>query len=85
MSPESISRYIKEEEFPNRLAATMEEKPFMIYRARDPETGEMSDHFTVVNEDEKPRRGHTGRTLMEAFDAAFPEENELEQTRRAKD
>jgi hypothetical protein len=36
----------------------------------------MCDHFTVVNEDEKPgRRGHTGRTLMEAFDAAFPEEN----------
>ena len=76
MSPESISRYIKEEEFPNRLAAIMEEKPFMIYRGRDPETGKMCNHFTVVNEDEQPRRGHTGRSLMEAFDAAFPEQND---------
>jgi len=73
MSPESISRYIKEEEFPLRLAAILEEKPFIIYRKRDPETGKMDDHFTVVNEDEKPRRGHTARSLMEAFDAAFPE------------
>lgn len=75
MDPESISRYIREEEFPHRLAAIMEEKPFMIYRNRDPETGKMDGHFTVVNEDEKPRRGHTGRSLMEAFNAAFPEHN----------
>jgi hypothetical protein len=75
MDPESISRYIQEEEFPNRLTAIMEERPFMIYRNRDPETGEMCDHFTVVNEDETPRRGHTGRTLMEAFNEAFPEQN----------
>ena len=68
-----MSRYIKEEEFPSRLAAIMEQKPFMIYRNRDPETGEMCNHFTVVNEDEKPRRGHTGKTLMEAFGSAFPE------------
>lgn len=73
MSPESISRYIKEEEFPSRLATIMEEKSFTIYRHRNPETGEMNNYFTVINEDEKPRKEHTARSLMGAFDAAFPE------------
>lgn len=75
MSPESITDYLNEEEFPHRLVAILEEKPFMIYRTRDAGSGKMNSHFTVVNEDEEPRRGHVGRTLMEAFDAAFPEPN----------
>lgn len=71
-----MSKYHKEENFPSRLVTILEEKPVMIYRSRDPESGKICDHFTVVNEDEKPRRGHTGKTLMEAFGSAFPEYND---------
>jgi len=46
--------------------------PFMVYRQRDPASGKLYDHFTVVNEDESPRRGHTAPTLLEAIDDAFP-------------
>lgn len=75
MDSESINAYLREETFPAKLVAVLEEKPFMIYRSRNPNTGKLANYFTVVNEDEHPRRGYAAGTLMAAFEAAFPEPN----------
>lgn len=49
----------------------LEARAYMVYRDRDPESGRLCDHATVVNEDEPGgRRGILGPTLRQAIDKA---------------
>lgn len=55
----------------------LEAHPFMAYRQRDPE-GPLEKHFTVVNEDAKPRTGMVAKTIRQAIDAAIEAEKKKE-------
>lgn len=49
----------------------LEARAYMVYRDRDPESRQLCDHATVVNEDEPGgRRGIIGPTLRSAIDQA---------------
>lgn len=51
----------------------LEAHPFMAYRDRDPESGHLDDHFTLVDENKGRRDGRRGivkATLREAIDEA---------------
>lgn len=51
----------------------LEKHPFMAYRDRDPASGDMCDHFTLVDEDKGRKHGRTGivqLTLRDCIDAA---------------
>lgn len=48
----------------------LENHPFTAYRERYPDHGELYDHFTLVDEDRKPRVGLVTDTLRAAIDAS---------------
>lgn len=48
----------------------LETHSFTAYRTRDPEDGQPDGHFTVVNEDKRPRGGCVQKTLRAAIDEA---------------
>jgi hypothetical protein len=64
--------YANAKKLQDDLASIFDGKAVMAYRQRDPSDDGLCDHWTVVNEDEKPRRGHTGPTFAAAFIDAFP-------------
>ena len=53
----------------------LETHPFAAYRDRDPGTGMMYDHFTLVAEDARPRIGIVNQSLRAAIDIAMGRRN----------
>jgi hypothetical protein len=48
----------------------LEERPFMLYRSKDYETGKSMGHVVAVDETKDERRGILGNTVRAAIDAA---------------